>query len=161
MATQPEAWLDSELDEQQNWPEPLDRNKAQALMHSQPPLNVLHIWYGQLLLALLIVPMLVLAFGAEAWPSVLVGVVAVLLPQRLMVWGVGRSIGQTDSATWLLRLFAWEIGKLVLTLALLGGLAWGLKTTHWLALLLAFVLVLKAGWLAAWLQHRRGAQALK
>lgn len=153
----PSGWLDSQMGPEDLTP--LTAQEAAILERRQPPLQLGAVWLWQAALAsCLVLLAAVLAhsiLGRPTYAVWLAGAWAVLLPQLLMILGVGRGIGRQSASIWLARWFVWEIGKLVLTLTLLVVAAWWGGKSSWLQLLLAFILTLKAGWLAAWLQHRR------
>ena len=154
MAMVPEPWVDS-----QSAPEEfvsLTAEQAQRLQAAMRPISLAGVWWGQLLLAGAMG--VGVFFLRPAWfSSVCWGAFLVLLPQALMVAMVGRNIGRWPAAVWLTRLFVWEWAKFALTLGLLAVAARWVQGLVWPVLLVAFVLTLKMGWLAAFLQHGCGS----
>ncbi len=137
---------------------PLNSQQAQALQARLGALCLSCALWLQLLLAACLLLVLYLAnFDSVVCYSALAGVLLAWLPQAALVWGVGRKIGQGNAAAWLLRLFCWEAVKWVLTLALMALVAIWIRDVSWLALLLAFIFTLKAGWGVLFVQHLRRA----
>ena len=160
---QSDPWVDSrtEKTEQDAGFIPLNRQQAQAL---QAQLGVLclpcALWGQAVFAAVLLALVWLFGGGAVYGSSVLAGVLLAWLPQCLLVWGLGRQIGKMSAPAWLLQWFIWQGLKWVLTLALMALVVVWIRDVSWLALLLAFIFTLKAGWGVLFVQHlRRGASA--
>jgi ATP synthase protein I len=159
---QSDPWADSQTEQAEQDASfiPLNRQQAQALQAQLGSLCLsCALWVQALLAAMLVVVVGFWGDGAYAF-SVLAGVLLAWLPQCLLVFAVGRKIGQVSAPAWLLHLFVWEAAKWVLTLVLMALVAVWVRDVSWLALLLAFIFTLKAGWGVLFVQHvRRGASA--
>ena len=102
----------------------------------------------------LVLVLLVALSQRQAWgSSALVGVLAVCLPQFLLVLMVGQKAGQFPALVWLSRLLMWEMVKWVLTLAILLAAAKWVHGVSWPVLLAAFIITIKAGWVSVLLQQ--------
>jgi F0F1-type ATP synthase assembly protein I len=160
---QSNPWLDSQTEqaEQDTNFVALDRRQAQALQARLGSVCLpCAFWVQGFLAALVVLLVGILGCGAACRLSVLLGVLLAWLPQSLLVFGVGRRIGQMAAPEWLLQLFIWEALKWVLTLVLMALVVVWIRDVSWLALLLAFVFTLKVGWGVLFVQHvRRGASA--
>ena len=91
--------------------------------------------------------------GTSKTLSALYGVIAVVLPNALMAWGMTRRPAPTAAAAFL-SLFLWESIKILLTTAILVAVVRGVKDLSWLALLTSLFLTLKVNWLALLLRGR-------
>ena len=160
---QSDPWADSQTEktEQDAGFIPLNRQQAQALQAQLGVLCLPCALWGQAVFAAVLLALVWLLGGAAVYgSSVLAGVLLAWLPQCLLVFAVGRKIGQVSAPAWLLHLFVWEAAKWVLTLVLMALVAVWVRDVSWLALLLAFIFTLKAGWGVLFVQHvRRGASA--
>ena len=146
-----DQWLDEEPAEAEIVP--LDAQQAQALEAAQPQLSSWHAMIVQALVGLLLVLLATLS-QRQAWgSSALAGVLAVCLPQLLLVAMVGRKTGQFPALVWLSRLLMWEIVKWVLTLAILLAAAKLVHGVSWPVLLATFIITIKAGWVSVLVQQ--------
>lgn len=151
-----DAWSDEAVEEEFK---PLSSDEAAQWRTAQRPLSVAAVLLWQVGLALLCAG-LAAAFGdAVVVRSVLYGAAAVILPTALMVWGMTYSPlvkprGGGAQAS-LVGFFVWEGIKLLLVIALLGLAPVVLDVVNWLALVVGFVVVLKAYGLVLLIQSRR------
>ncbi len=146
-----DQWLDEEPAEAEIVP--LDAQQAQALEAAQPQLSSWHAIIVQALVGLLLVLLATLSQRQACGSSALAGVLAVCLPQLLLVAMVGRKTGQFPALVWLSRLLMWEIVKWVLTLAILLAAAKLVHGVSWPVLLATFIITIKAGWVSVLLQQ--------
>ena len=131
---------------------PLDAQQAQALEAAQPQLSPWRSWLGQVALGLVLV-LLAALMQRQSWVlSALLGVLAVCLPQLVLVAMVGQKTGQFPAPVWLSRLLMWELVKWVLTLAILLAAAKWVRGVSWLVLLATFIITIKAGWVSVLIQ---------
>ena len=82
-----------------------------------------------------------------AW-SAAYGALAVVIPAALFARGVSRSSVSADAGAAMVRLFIWELAKLVLTVAMLAAAPRLVKDLSWLALLVGMVVTMKTYWVA-------------
>lgn len=145
-----DPWLDEEPAEVEIVP--LDAQQAQALEAAQPRLSSWHGWLAQVLLGVALVLLAALAQRQSWAASALMGVLAVCLPQLVLVAMVGQKTGQFPAPVWLSRLLMWELVKWVLTLAILLAAAKWVRDVSWLVLLATFIITIKAGWVSVLIQ---------
>ena len=88
-----------------------------------------------------------------AW-SAFCGAAAVVLPNALMAWGMGRVLRGAPSAAVLGFMF-WELIKIMLTIAILAAAAKWMPDLSWPAMLVALIGCLKVNWLVLLWQGRK------
>ena len=89
--------------------------------------------------------------------SVAWGVVAVVIPAMVFVRALRRQMQVAQPKVALVGLFAWELVKIVLTVALLLVAPKVISDLSWLALVASFVVTIKVYWLAlalGWVQRK-------
>ena len=89
--------------------------------------------------------------------SVAWGVVAVVIPAMVFVRALSRQMQVAHPKDAMLGLFAWELVKIVLTVALLLAAPQLISDLSWLALVASFVVTIKVYWLAmllGWVQRK-------
>lgn len=89
--------------------------------------------------------------------SVAWGVVAVVIPAMVFVRALRRQMQVAHPKVALVGLFAWELVKIVLTVALLLVAPKVISDLSWLALVASFVVTIKVYWLAlvlGWVQRK-------
>jgi len=89
--------------------------------------------------------------------SVAWGVVAVVIPAMVFVRALSRQMQVAQPKVALVGLFAWELVKIVLTVALLLAAPKLISDLSWLALVASFVVTIKVYWLAmalGWVQRK-------
>jgi ATP synthase protein I len=89
--------------------------------------------------------------------SVAWGVVAVVIPAMVFVRALHRQMQVAHPKVALVGLFAWELVKIVLTVALLLVAPKVISDLSWLALVASFVVTIKVYWLAlvlGWVQRK-------
>ena len=89
--------------------------------------------------------------------SVAWGVVAVVIPAMVFVRALSRQMQAAQPKVALVGLFAWELVKIVLTVALLLAAPQLISDLSWLALVASFVVTIKVYWLAmllGWVQRK-------
>ncbi|MFG6446699.1 ATP synthase subunit I [Roseateles sp. BYS180W] len=134
----------------------LTSEEAQALRQRLPAVSPWHVVAGQALVGLVLVVLWWLfAPNASAPWSALYGAAAVVLPNALMAWGLTRR-PVLNAGTAVLSLMVWELIKMMLAMAILVAVVLKVQQLHWLALLSALLLCLKANWLALFLRGRNG-----
>ena len=113
---------------------------------------------AQAVAGLLVVLTVWLVSGQAAWMvSTAYGVFAVLLPAVFFARGLTRKRQASTAAQALTGVFIWEFVKVALTLVLLIVAPWVVMGLNWLALLVGFVVTMKASWVAVFWWHRRKA----
>ncbi len=111
---------------------------------------------AQAVAGLLVVLAVWLVTGRSTWVvSTAYGVLAVLLPAMLFARGLARRRQVSTAAQALVGVFFWEFVKVALTLVLLIAAPWVVMGLNWLALLVGFVVTMKASWVAMFWWHRR------
>ena len=89
--------------------------------------------------------------------SVAWGVVSVVIPAMVFVRALSRQMQLAQPKVALMGLFAWELVKIVLTVALLLAAPKLISDLSWLALVASFVVTIKVYWLAmalGWVQRK-------
>lgn len=136
---------------------PLTAQEAQAWRKRQNPVSIMLPLLWQLVAGALVVGLSYVAFlskPAIAW-SALYGVVAVLIPSLLVARALVRQQRRAlHPMAALASLMLWEGIKIVLTIALLLAAPRVLENLNWLALLLGFVVTVKAAWFGWWWQMK-------
>lgn len=136
----------------------LTREEAQALRDRYPPVSPWRVVAAQAVAGLAITGLWWLltgsqAGGSKAW-SALCGAIAVVGPNALMAWGMGRALRGAPSVAMLGFMF-WELIKIMLTVAILAAAANWMPDLSWPAMLVALVGCLKVNWLALLWQGRK------
>lgn len=128
--------------------EPLTRQQAQALRERLPRFSPWHVVTGQALTGLVLIAIWgVVTQSAPAIWSALYGAVAVVVPQAVMAWGITRR--RTDRPHELIwQLAVWELIKIGGVVAILVAAPWVVPRLSWPAMLVSFVVCIKAGWLS-------------
>lgn len=96
--------------------------------------------------------------------SALYGMLAVVVPGAVFVWGLRRwqqlaqRAGANAAGGMLAGFFVWEFVKVVLTIVMLALAVKIGVPIHWPALLAGFVVTLKMHWLALWLSTKSSAK---
>lgn len=140
---------------------PLTAQEAASWRQRQKPMSMVVPLLWQLALGALAV--LVAWRGFPSRPSiamsVLYGVCAVWIPAWLFARAMARQQRRAGHAlSALSALMLWEGIKIVLTIALLLAASRVVKDLNWLALLIGFVVTVKAAWLGWWWQMRPSRQ---
>ncbi len=89
--------------------------------------------------------------------SVAWGAIAVVIPAMVFVRALSRQMQVAQPKVALVGLFAWELVKIVLTVALLFAAPKLISDLSWLALVASFVVTIKVYWLAmalGWMQRK-------
>jgi ATP synthase protein I len=126
---------------------PLTAEEAHQWRKRHPAVSIWRIVAGQALVGL-IVSLLAWWFSgrvAVAW-SAAYGALAVVMPAALFARGVSKQSAGAGAA--MVRLFVWELAKLVLTVAMLALAPRVIKDLSWLALLAGMVVTMKTYWIA-------------
>jgi ATP synthase protein I len=126
---------------------PLTAQEAQAWRRRHPPLSVWRVVIGQVLVGVLVV---VLAWLLSGKPSVAwsagYGALSVVLPATLFARALARQ--SADAGAAMVKIFVWELAKLVLTVAMLAAAPRLVRDLNWLALLAGMVVTMKTYWVA-------------
>jgi len=143
---------------------PLTAEQADEWRARQPQTSVWRVvvWQGVLLLlALVLTAPLALVWGQPLWLlSVGYGGLCVLLPSALMAYGLTysrgarRPGGKATAAASMRQMLFWEGVKLLLAIAMLVLAPSLIPGVSWPALLIGLIVVLKAYWIALWMQKR-------
>jgi ATP synthase protein I len=94
-------------------------------------------------------------FGRAAGISAAYGAIAVIVPAIAMARGLRRHSKVGDPAAALMGFVMWEAVKVLLSVALLLAAPRVVPALNWLALVVGFVVTMKAYWVAAWLDSKR------
>lgn len=137
---------DSELEDEESQFKPLTAQEAQAWRQRYPQLSVMRLIAGQCVVALLVAAGFWLVAGAAAGRSAGYGGLAILLPTLVFARALARKPKQADSA--MVRVFGWELVKLMLCIAMLAAAPRLVSDLNWLALLAGLIAVMKTYWLA-------------
>jgi ATP synthase protein I len=114
----------------------------------------------QAMTGLLVILAIWLMSGQDLWGvSASYGVLAVLLPAMLFARGLSRRRRAPTASQALLEVLFWEFVKIVVTVAMLMAAPKLVMGLNWLALLVGFVVTMKASWLAMFWWHRRAASS--
>ena len=134
---------------------PLTAQEAQEWRKRHKTLSIWWIVVAQVLVgaAAVLVAWLVSSKAQIAY-SVAYGALCVVIPSLLFARGVARKGASVGSA--MVRLFGWELVKIVLTVAMLVAAPRVVPGVSWLALLVGMVITMKAYWVA--LLVRRSAR---
>lgn len=126
---------------------PLTAQEAQEWRRRHPPLSVWRVVIGQVLAGVVVAALAWLLSGkpSVAW-SAGYGALSVVLPAALFARALARQSANAGAA--MVRIFVWELAKLVLTVAMLAAAARLVKDLNWLALLAGMVVTMKAYWVA-------------
>ena len=141
---------------------PMSADEAAQWRQRQRPLSVYQPLVWQLVLGSLAVMIAWLGFGDRVAiaKSVLYGVAAVWVPAWVFARALKRQQRRAKHSMEALgSLMLWEGVKIVLTIALLLAAPKVVKDLSWLALLIGFVVTVKAAWLGWWWQMRPQAKA--
>lgn len=140
---------------------PMSAEEAAQWRQRQRPLSVYQPLVWQLVFGgLAVVVAWVWFLGRPAIAmSTLYGAAAVWVPAWVFVRALKRQQGTRHSMQALASLMFWEGVKIVLTIALLLAAPKVVKDLSWLALLLGFVVTVKAAWLGWWWQMRPQTKA--
>lgn len=128
--------------------EPLTRQQAQALRERNPQLTPWHVVAGQALAGLLVTGVWwAVTQSAPATWSALYGAVTVVVPQALMARGITRKrkVLPTEAV---LQFAVWELIKVGGVVVMLVAAPWVVPRLSWPAMLVSFVVCIKAGWLS-------------
>jgi ATP synthase protein I len=126
---------------------------VRALLAAQETVSMWRVLAVQALVGVLLV--LLAALKDEVWAqSVAAGVLPVWLSALVSVrmWSGRRRAGAGGA---LLGLVAWELVKMVMTVACLLAAVKVVSGLHWPAVLLGLIVSMKAGWLYLWLGRKR------
>ena len=134
---------------------PLTAQEAQEWRQRHKTFSVWWIVLAQVLVGVIaaLVAWLVSSKAQIAY-SVAYGALCVVIPSLLFARGVARKGASVGSA--MVRLFGWELVKIVLTVAMLVAAPRVVPGVSWLALLVGMVITMKAYWVA--LLVRRSAR---
>ena len=137
---------------------PLTAEEAQAWRLKNPALMPWRIIGLQALVGVLMVLLTwLLTDERRLAASVAWGVVAVVIPAMVFVRALHRQMQVAHPKVALVGLFAWELVKIVLTVALLLVAPKVISDLSWLALVASFVVTIKVYWLAlalGWVQRK-------
>jgi ATP synthase protein I len=137
---------------------PLTAEEAQAWRLRNPALMPWRIIGLQALVGVLMVLLTWLLTDERRWAaSVAWGVVAVVIPAMVFVRALSRQMQVAQPKVALVGLFAWELVKIVLTVALLLAAPKLISDLSWPALVASFVVTIKVYWLAialGWVQRK-------
>jgi ATP synthase protein I len=137
---------------------PLTAEEAQAWRLKNPALMPWRIIGLQALVGVLMVLLTwLLTDERRLAASVAWGVVAVVIPAMVFVRALSRQMEVAQPKVALVGLFAWELVKIVLTVALLLAAPKLISDLSWLALVASFVVTIKVYWLAmalGWVQRK-------
>ena len=137
---------------------PLTAEEAQAWRLKNPALMPWRIIGLQALVGVLMVLLTwLLTDERRLAASVAWGVVAVVIPAMVFVRALSRQMQAAQPKVALVGLFAWELVKIVLTVALLLAAPKLISDLSWLALVAGFVVTIKVYWLAmalGWVQRK-------
>ena len=141
---------------------PMSAEEAAQWRRKQRPLSVYQPLMWQLVFGSLAVMVALVWFSdrTEIAKSTLYGVAAVWVPAWVFVRALKRQQQRArHSMQALASLMLWEGIKIVLTIALLLAAPKVVKDLSWLALLIGFVVTVKAAWLGWWWQMRPQVRA--
>ena len=139
---------DVEVEDEDEDFKPLTAQEANAWRKRYPQVTVWRIVVVQAVVGVLvaIVAWLVTGRAAAGW-SAAYGALSVVLPAALFARGVARKRPGGASAA-LAGIFAWELVKLVLCVAMLAAAPKLIPGLSWLALLAGLIVVMKTYWIA-------------
>lgn len=137
---------------------PLTAEEAQAWRLKNPALMPWRIIGLQALVGVMVVLLTwILTDERRLAASVAWGVVAVVIPAMVFVRALSRQMQVAQPKDAMLGLFAWELVKIVLTVALLLAAPKLISDLSWFALVASFVVTIKVYWLAmvlGWVQRK-------
>lgn len=134
----------------------LSAHEARVWREANPPVSPWRVIAVQAAVGLVmsLLCWLVVGRGVAAW-SALAGAAVVVLPGALMVRGLSRLTGDSPAAR-LAGFWVWEASKILLALAMLLGLATGVRNLHWPAMLVTLIACLQVhGWALLWRGSKR------
>jgi ATP synthase protein I len=126
---------------------PLSVEEARNWRSQQPAMPAWLLLVGQLAAGVVVALMLGLFWNSAvmAW-SAAYGALAVLLPNAALMRGMAGARGRVRPEAVMLRFFVWELVKIGLSIAILGGARRVLGELSWPALLTGLVLTMKVNW---------------
>lgn len=138
--------LEQESEDEEPQIKPLTVAQVQDLLQRKPSrVSIWHIVGVQVVVAVVVALLSGLLVGRFGAWSALWGGFCVVLPSAVFARGVTRrNTGGASGAV--VRLFGWEVVKLVLCVALLAASLRVVSNLNWLALLAGMVVTMKAYW---------------
>jgi len=136
-------WPDDSEDDSR----PLSVEQARHWRSQQLAMPAWLLLVGQLAAGVVVALMLGLIWNSAvmAW-SAAYGALAVVLPNAALMRGMAGARGRVRPEAVMLRFFVWELVKIGLTVAILGGARRVLGELSWPALLTGLVLTMKVNW---------------
>ena len=137
---------------------PMDAEAARRWRQANPPLPLWRVYAAQVLVAVAMTALVAVFGGGDGRlvRSVAYGAVAVLVPAYLFTRVTQRqSTRPMRAGAALATLMVWEGVKIALTVALLLAAPKLVAPLSWWALVIGFVVTIKAGWVALWLLSAR------
>ena len=140
--------IDRWQDEPDEEYKPLNPDEARQWRSRQPTSPIWHALAWQTGFGLIASEGIGWAWQSEmlAWSSAY-GVLAVVLPQMLLMRGMAGMQERWSAQARLLRFFVWELVKIALTVAILLSASKMLGEMSWPALIAGLVVTMKANWL--------------
>ena len=135
---------------------PLTREEAKKVREANPPVSLWAVLAGQAGVGMLVALLAWVSTGqARIGWSAGYGALAVVIPAALFARGLSRQKSALHGNAALVGFFAWEMVKIVLTVAMLFAAPRLVEGLNWLALLAGFVVTMKVYWVAMWLRPVR------
>ena len=127
---------------------PLTAQEASAWRQRFPQVSVWRIVWVQAVVGALValIAWLVTGRASVGW-SAAYGALAVVIPAALFARGMARQ-RPGDAGGAMVRIFGWELVKLVLCIAMLAAAPKLVPNLSWLALLAGLIVVMKTYWIA-------------
>lgn len=137
----------AEIEDEESGFKALTPEQAQDWRKRHPPLSVWFTVWIQILVGTVVALLTsVITQSAASGLSAAYGALCVVVPALVFARGMSRIRAAAGSA--MLGFFVWEIAKIALTLAMLWTAPRWLGSVHWLALVVAMVITMKAYWVA-------------
>ena len=137
----------AEIEDEESGFKPLTPEEAREWRKRQPALSVWSMVWVQILVGAAVALLTaVITQSAASGLSAAYGAFCVVLPAAVFARAMSRMRAAAGSA--MLGFFVWEIAKIALTLAMLWTAPRWLGSVHWLALVVAMVITMKAYWVA-------------
>ena len=138
---------ESEIEDEDSGFKPLTPDEAREWRKRHPATSVWRmVWIQILVGAVVALVTAALTRSTASGLSAAYGALCVVVPAMVFARGMSRIRAAAGSA--MLGFFVWEIAKIVLTLAMLWTAPRWLGSVHWLALVIAMVITMKAYWVA-------------
>lgn len=138
---------EAEIEDEESGFKPLTAEEAHEWRKRQPARSVWSIVWMQVLVGAAVALLTaVITQSTVSGLSAAYGALCVVVPAVVFARGMSRMRAAAGSA--MVGFFVWEIAKIALTLAMLWTAPRWLASVHWLALVIAMVVTMKAYWVA-------------